>query len=223
MPTIPIENYLIAIQTLRDEGIRCIPARIAERMEVSAPTVTETVKRMERDGYLVHGDGREIGLSERGRDIALNLMRRHRMVERWLTDVLQLDLATAHEEAHKLEHAISDVVADRLWRSMGCPDSCPHGNPIVELDPAVIARRVRLRDIDPGCQAEIQRISELAEDNHELMVFLEQKNFRPGVVVTVTDRGPLRDTFTVDIGGSQTTISSDVAGFIWVCPQERAA
>lgn len=218
MPTIPIENYLIAIQTLHDEGIRCIPARVAERMEVSAPTVTETVKRMERDGYLVHGEGREIGLTDRGREIALNLMRRHRMVERWLTDVLHLDWATAHEEAHKLEHAISDVVAERLWQSMGYPESCPHGNPIADIDPAVLARRVRLRDVEPGQQVEINRISELAEDNHELMVFLEQKNFRPGVRVTVTDRGPLRDTFTVAIDGTQTTIGSEVAGFLWVSP-----
>ena len=97
MPTIPTENYLIAIQTLQDEGIRCIPARIAERMEVSAPTVTEALKRMERDGYICHTEGREIDLTERGRSIALTLMRRHHMVERWLTDVLGLDWASAHE------------------------------------------------------------------------------------------------------------------------------
>lgn len=218
MPTIPTENYLIAIQTLHDEGIRCIPARIAERMEVSAPTVTEAVKRMERDAYVTHTPDREIALTESGRAIALTLMRRHRTVERWLTDVLALDWASAHEEAHRLEHAVSDVVVERLWASMGRPDSCPHGNPITEPDPAseAAAERLRLRDVGSGESVVLQRISEMAEDNRELMTFYETKGFRPGVRIDVTDRGPLNDTLLVRIGGDTTALSEDAAAYLWV-------
>jgi DtxR family Mn-dependent transcriptional regulator len=218
MPTIPTENYLIAIQTLYDEGIRCIPARIAERMAVSAPTVTEAVRRMERDGYVYHAGEREIDLTEKGRTTALALMRRHRMVERWLTDVLGLDWASAHEEAHKLEHAISDVVADRLWASMGYPDSCPHGNPIVQPDAAAEAEieRLRLRDVESGQSVTLQRISEVAEDNRELMMFFESNGFRPGARIDVTDRGPLGDTLMVRVGEITAALSEDVAAYLWV-------
>lgn len=222
MLTIPTENYLIAVQTLHDEGIRCIPARIAERMEVSAPTVTEAVKRMERDGYVEHNANREIDLTERGRVLALSLMRRHRMVERWLTDVLGLDWASAHEEAHKLEHAISEVVAERIWRSMGCPDSCPHGNPITEVDPS-LPSRVRLSDVDKGSAVVLHRISELAEDNRELMTFLENEGFRPGSRIDVADRGPTGSLFTIALNGKRTAVSADIAAYLWVRPLAQTA
>lgn len=218
MPTIPTENYLIAIQTLHDEGLRCIPARIAERMEVSAPTVTEALRRMERDGYLVYTASREVQLTDKGRTIALALLRRHRVVERWLTDVLGLDWASAHEEAHRLEHAISDVVAERIWRSMGCPDSCPHGNPITMPDPVAEAEveQLRLRDVEGGETVVLQRISELAEDNRELMAYFEDKGFRPGARIAVLDRGPLNDTLLVDVSGATAALSEDAAAFLWV-------
>jgi DtxR family Mn-dependent transcriptional regulator len=217
-PTIPTENYLIVIQTLHDEGLRCIPARIAERMEVSAPTVTEALKRMERDKYVVFTPSREVELTEEGRGIALVLLRRHRVVERWLTDVLGLDWASAHEEAHKLEHAISDTVAERIWKSMGCPDACPHGNPIAAVDPTAPAevQRVRLRDVDQGQTVVLQRISELAEDNRELMTFFEDKGFRPGARIAVVDRGPLNDTLMVTVSGNTAALSEDAAAFLWV-------
>jgi DtxR family Mn-dependent transcriptional regulator len=217
MPTIPTENYLIAIQTLHDEGLRCIPARIAERMEVSPPTVTEAIKRMVRDGYVMHTADREIDLTEKGRSIAYTLMRRHRMVERWLTDVLGLDWASAHEEAHRLEHAVSDTVAERIWRSMGCPDSCPHGNPIRDADtPPLPFTTLRLRDVDAGDSVLLHRISELAEDNRDLMLFLEDRGFRPGVRIDVMDRGPLNDTLTVNVGGRSAALSQEVAAYLWV-------
>lgn len=214
MPTIPTENYLIAIQTLHDEGVRCIPARIAELMDVSAPTVTEAVRRMARDGYLVHGPDRAIDLTDEGRAIALALMRRHRTVERWLTDVIGLDWASAHEEAHRLEHAVSDLVAERLWASMGCPDSCPHGNPIGATNGR--PRPVRLREVGQGESVVLRRISELAEDSRELMTFFETRGFRPGTRLDVIDRGPLGDTLTVRIGEQAATLSQDVAGYLWV-------
>lgn len=220
MPTIPTENYLIAIQTLHDDEIRCIPARIAELVGVSAPTVTEALKRMARDGYIHESHDPQVELTETGRALVVDLMRRHRIVERWLTDTLGLDWATAHEEAHRMEHAISDTVAERLWVSMGYPDSCPHGNPIPP--PGVIpvpdpARR-RLRDVPAGEAVTLIRISERAEEMHDLIVYFEDKGFRPGVSMSVLDRAPLNGPLTVDLGDHTLALGEDLAGYLWVRP-----
>src|SRR5262245_56930199 len=185
--TIPTENYLIAIQTLHDDEIRCIPARIAEIVGVSPPTVTEALKRMARDGYIAAEHDPEVRLTETGRALVVSLMRRHRIVERWLTDTLGLDWASAHEEAHRLEHAVSETVAERLWNSMGQPNGCPHGNPI--LPPGVLpeegGHRLRLLDVPTGEPVTLLRISELAEDHHDLMVFFEEKGFNPGITISI--------------------------------------
>ena len=220
MPTIPTENYLIAIQTLHDDEVPCIPARVAELMGVSAPTVSEALKRMARDGYIVEGRHPEVELTEIGHRLVVALMRRHRIVERWLTDTLGLDWATAHEEAHRLEHAISDTVAERLWASMGYPDGCPHGNPI--LPPGVMpvegGPRLRLRDVPAGEPVTLLRISELAEDHHDLMVFFQDKGFRPRQTLTVLDRAPLHGPVTVDVAGQSVALSDDLAAYLWVRP-----
>lgn len=220
MPTIPTENYLIAIQTLHDDQIRCIPARIAEVVGVSPPTVTEALKRMARDGYVAASHDPEITLTETGRALVTDLMRRHRIVERWLTDALELDWATAHEEAHRLEHAVSDLVAERLWLSIGRPDCCPHGNPIPP--PGVIPDEEegcqRLRDAATGEPVTLVRISELAEDNHDLIAYLQEKGFRPGQAVTVVDRAPLNGPLTIQMAGQSLAVSEDLAGYLWVSP-----
>lgn len=220
MPTIPTENYLIAIQMLHDDEIRCIPARIAELVGVSAPTVTEALKRMARDGYIHESHDPQVELTETGRQLVVSLMRRHRIVERWLTDTLGLDWATAHEEAHKMEHAISDTVAERLWVSMDFPSCCPHGNPILprgempEPDPA----RRRLRDVATGETVELVRISELAEEQHDLIEYFEAKGFRPGLRISVVDRAPLHGPLTLTMDGEQIALGDDLAAYLWVRP-----
>jgi DtxR family transcriptional regulator, Mn-dependent transcriptional regulator len=220
MPTIPTENYLIAIQTLHDDGVRCIPARIAEIVGVSPPTVTEALKRMARDGYIEKAHDPEVQLTATGRALVVALMRRHRIVERWLTDALGLDWATAHEEAHRLEHAVSDVVAEKLWHSMGYPDGCPHGNPILPAGelPDLDNGQQRLRDVPTGEPVTLARISELAEDNHDLMVFFEDKGFRPRTTLTITDRAPMHGPLTVDVEGVAVPLSEELAGYLWVRP-----
>ena len=226
MPTTPTENYLIAIQTLRDEGMRCIPARIAERLHVSAPSVTEALKRMEKAGYITYSDEREVVPTDEGHAIALKLLHHHRLIERWLTDVLGLDWATAHEEAHHLEHAISDRVAERLWASMNYPKSCPHGNPIVEPSAdarAAAAAWARLSEIPQGQSVTVRRISELAEDSHDLMGYFERQGFRPGTTLSVLDRGPLNDTLIVQIADGATALSNEVASFVWVAAADETA
>jgi DtxR family Mn-dependent transcriptional regulator len=212
--TTPVEDCLIAIATLRDDQIPSIPARIAERLEISLPSAGETLKRLQRDGYVVHDEGREYRLSASGQEVADKLMRRHRLIERWLTDVLKLDWATAHTEAHRLEHGVSDLVAEQLARSMDYPSSCPHGNPISPDARSTDSRR--LTEIDDGQSVVLNRISEIAEDNGELMSYYEREGFRPGARIEIQSRGPMGKAIDVRVNGQPVTIASEWASFLWV-------
>src|SRR5256884_4867137 len=129
-PTEVVARYLEAIYYMRTEGEPVRSARLADWLGVSRPTVTVALRRMTRDG-MVRLDGRkEIDLTRRGQQAASAIVRRHRIMERWLTDALGLDWVAADEEAARLEHAVSDVVEQRLWEALGRPTSCPHGNPL---------------------------------------------------------------------------------------------
>lgn len=213
MPTKTTEDYIVALGTLRDEGVPAIPARVAECLGVSAPTVTEGLRRLERDGYIRWTGRREIELTEQGMALAESLMRRHRLIECWLAEVLGLDWATANEEAHRLEHAISPVVEERLLALMNYPTSCPHGNPI----PGVARERppsVRLSELAPGTCTRLFRISELAESEREQLLFYYEQGIRPGVeieVVSVRD-----DRVEVRVEGRPVTLTRAQAAFLWV-------
>src|SRR5947209_8108573 len=147
------ENYLIAICTLTDEGEQPTLARLATFCGVPAPPMGEAARRTERDGLVRIEPRKYVELTSEGRRIADTLLRRHRLIERWLTDGLGLDWATAHEEAHRLEHAVSPLVEERIASSMGFPATCPHGNPIRPLTEAERAvPLVALTDVSRGQQ-----------------------------------------------------------------------
>src|SRR5437879_11189213 len=128
--TASVQDYLAAIYDLASSGKPVIGARLAKHMGISAPAVTEAIHRMARGGYVKIARGKKLVLSTKGRQIAELMARRHRLLERWLTDTLGLNWTDAHEEAHRLEHALSPRVEDRLAELLGMPSTCPHGNPI---------------------------------------------------------------------------------------------
>src|SRR5215475_4169651 len=128
--TASVQDYLAAIYDLASSGKPVIGARLAKHMAISAPAVTESIQRLVRGGYVKVGRGKELILTGKGRQIAEVMARRHRLLERWLTDKLGLNWTDAHEEAHRLEHAISPRVEDRLAELLGMPSTRPHGNPI---------------------------------------------------------------------------------------------
>ena len=128
--TASVQDYLAAIYDLGGSDKPVIGARLAKHMGISAPAVTESIQRMTRGGYVKVGRGKELNLTTKGRQIAEVMARRHRLLERWLTDTLGLNWTDAHEEAHRLEHALSPRVEDRLAEMLGMPTTCPHGNPI---------------------------------------------------------------------------------------------
>lgn len=220
MPTTPTtEAYLEVIYMMAMEGQPVIGARLAESLHVSRPTVTTTLKRMVRDGLVKLNEHKEIQLSAKGQAIAEHLQRRHRVVERWLTDVLGLDWAESDAEAHRLEHAMSDQVAEALNKHLGYPATCPHGNPIPgnpHSHMALNGKTFPLNRAEEGRTVIVTRVSEYAENVAELLNFLGQRGIMPGARVTVTEIGPLNGPLTLKVAGRVVPISREIAGFVWV-------
>jgi DtxR family Mn-dependent transcriptional regulator len=217
METTPaIQDYLGAIYDLAGSDKPVIGARLARYMHLSAPSITEAVRRMQKEGYVRLDGKKEIRLTDRGLSIAETMARRHRLLERWLTDVLGLDWARAHDEAHRLEHALSPVVEERLAETLGMPSTCPHGNPIPGM-PAQEARHpIPLSQARAGQTLAVDRITEEAEADRQLLSFLWENGIRPGVRLTVAEVAPYAGTISVAIDGRSITLGLAAAHKVWV-------
>jgi DtxR family transcriptional regulator, Mn-dependent transcriptional regulator len=215
-PTEVIGRYLEAIHYMEVEGEAVRSARLADWLGVSRPTVTVALRRMTRDGMVRINSRKQIELTEAGRKAAAAIVRRHRIMERWLTDVLGLDWVAADEEAARLEHAVSDLVEHRLWETLGQPTRCPHGNPIpgyAELNPA----EARLSSLERGSTAEVTRISEVAErEAPALLRYLLERRLVPGARLEVLDVDWVGRTLQLAVAGREITLSHETAAKIWV-------
>lgn len=220
-PSEVISRYLEAIYYLRAEGQAVTNGRLAEWLGVSPPTITAGLRRMVRDGLLRDGAGREVTFAPEGERLAAAIVRRHRIVERWLTDSLGLDWATADEEAARLEHAISEVVENRLYEALGRPRSCPHGNPIPGHSENV-AGEMPLTELARG-SATVTRISEVAErEAPRLLHYLLERNLVPGTRLNVMDVDPVARTVRLEAAGREVALGLDTAGKVWVLPSPAA-
>jgi len=175
-----VEDYLAAIYDLTSSARPVIGARLAKHMKLSPPAVTEALSRMARAAYVRMGPHKEVTLTKKGKAMAEVMARRHRLLERWLTDILGLDWAEAHEEAHRLEHALSPKVEDRLAAILGMPSTCPHGNPIPGMAGPSSAHPFPLDQAQAGTTVVVERITEEAEADRKLMEHLWQNGVRPG-------------------------------------------
>ena len=186
-PSEVIAHYLEAIFYIRAEGEIVRSARLADWLGVSRPTVTVALRRMTRDGMVRLNARKEIELTRRGDAAAAAIVRRHRIVERWLTDVLGLDWVTADAEAERLEHAVSEVVEETLYRALGRPKTCPHGNPIPGHS-TMRANELRLSALKLGDSGTITRISEVAQREAPLLLqYLHDRGLKPGTRVAVQE------------------------------------
>jgi DtxR family Mn-dependent transcriptional regulator len=186
-PSEVIAHYLEAIYYIRAEGEAVRSARLADWLSVSRPTVTVALRRMTRDGMVRLNAHKEIELTARGDGAAAAIVRRHRIMERWLTDVLGLDWVTADAEAERLEHAVSEVVEETLYRILGRPKTCPHGNPIPGHS-TMRANELRLSALRPGETGTITRISEVAQrEAPPLLQYLHDRGLHPGTRITVEE------------------------------------
>ena len=217
-PTEVIARYLEAIHYMEAEGESVRSARLADWLGVSRPTVTVALRRMTRDGMIRLNSRKEIELTDQGAQAAASIVRRHRIMERWLTDVLGLDWVAADEEAARLEHAVSDLVESRLWDSLGRPTRCPHGNPIpgyAQPNPD----EVRLSGLQPGAAALVSRISEVAEREAPMLLrYLLERRLVPGTRLEVLEVDPVGRTLRLRVARREVTLSHETAAKIWVAP-----
>ena len=191
------EEYCECIFELHEDDVEVIQARIAERLNVSRPAVSEMIRRLAAEG-LIDTDG-GITLTSSGVELAQRVVRRHRLAERFLPDTLGLSWAEAHHEAGKWEHIMSDSVEEALDRLLGSPTTCPHGNPIPGSD--YVAPDVRpLAEASVGTRFTVRRIPEELEFTPGLLEFLEESSIQPGHSGTVTATSP-DGTITIEIEG----------------------
>jgi DtxR family Mn-dependent transcriptional regulator len=196
----PVEEYLETIQSLTEEGTTVIQARIAQRLGRSAPSVSEMLDRLTADGY-IHRKGRTIALTEQGRVLADSVIRKHRLAERLLVDVIGLPWHKAHLEAGRWEHVISDEVEERLVELLGNPTTCPHGNPIPGAPGGLThSSQLSLAEVEPGETVRLERITEEVELDMASLEYLDEHGLIPGRSARVRDRAP-DGTLTLDVDG----------------------
>lgn len=204
------EMYLRTILDLEEESIIPLRARISERLGHSGPTVSQTVARMERDGLVVVEGDRHLELTVDGRRKAVGVMRKHRLAERLLADVIGLDWAYVHDEACRWEHVMSEQVERHIVELLGNPTESPYGNPIPGADElntwpteAVTTGYVNLhqlvqRSAEPTVQAEIKRLAEPVQFEPELLAQLKQSGVVPGAAASISASG---DYVLVEVEG----------------------
>lgn len=217
--TATVEEYLEAILNMVSEGRVVLAARLAERLQVSPPTVTATLQRMARDRLIATSKHREIKLTEQGMKMAVSIVKRHRLAERLLTDVLKMPWHEAHQEACLLEHGISEKVIDKLYETLGKPQTCPHGNPIPVNDILPPIRGKPLDTISTGETVIVERISEEATRLEELMQYLGQANIKPGTAVTVKEVADYAGTMKVLVNKKEFSLGTKAASMVWVLPK----
>jgi DtxR family Mn-dependent transcriptional regulator len=201
--TVAEEEYLQTIFWLQEAGLPMTGANVARAMQLSAPTVHEMVGRLERDGYITRGPDKSISFTQEGLEHAEAIVRRHRLIERFLTDVLGIAWDDVHEEAERLEHAMSPVLEARMLAAIGDAKTCPHGHPI---NPGHRIAGVPLGDVEEGAKVKVLRFENEAED---LLHLFKEEGLEPGREGTVASADG--EFVTVDFGGATATLTRSVA------------
>jgi len=201
--TVAEEEYLQIIYWLEEAGLPITGANIARAMQLSAPTVHEMIGRLSGDGYVTRADDKSLAFTEDGRRHAQQIVRRHRLIERFLTDVLGVPWDEVHEEAERLEHAMSPVLEERMLAAIGDAKTCPHGHPLVEgvREPGVL-----LADVEPGASVHVLRFENEAE---ELLHYLKDSGLHPGLEGELESSGD--DEIVVASGDDRHSVSRSVA------------
>ncbi|MGA0118444.1 MAG: metal-dependent transcriptional regulator [Ilumatobacteraceae bacterium] len=191
------EEYCECIYELHEDNLEVIQARIAERLQVSRPSVSEMIKRLAEEGLITVSNG-NIALTSKGEELAQRVVRRHRIAERFMTDILGLSWALAHREAGRWEHVMSDAVEEAMRQKLGNPTTCPHGNPIPGSG-YTAPEAISLSSVTMGQKFTVSRIPEELEFSPGMLEFLEKTNLMPGLsgeVASTNDKGDM--TLSVD-------------------------
>jgi DtxR family transcriptional regulator, Mn-dependent transcriptional regulator len=202
--TVAEEEYLQTIFWLQEAGLPMTGANVARAMQLSAPTVHEMIGRLERDGYITRGTDKALAFTDNGREHAEGVVRRHRLIERFLTDVLGIPWDEVHEEAERLEHAMSPVLEARMKAAIGDAKTCPHGHPI-NVGERIVG--VPLADVEIGASVRVLRFENEAED---LLHYLKDAGVEPGSSGRLKDADDDHVTVAID-SGPEWTVTRSVA------------
>lgn len=210
-----IEDYLETLYILQRDGIPIVGARLAELLKVTPPTVTNTLKRMSRDGLVTSNDEQGSLLTEQGLEMARSVMRRHMLTEWMLMKMLKVPWSQIHSEAHNLEHTVSEMIEEQMRTNLGDPKTCPHGNPMPGYE-HVTSKWAPLIEVLPGELVIIRRIHELGESEPELMKFLEENGIIPGAEAQITEKLDFNQTISLQVKGRIVSLGFSSARFIFV-------
>jgi len=208
-----IEDYLRTIYALEEETQPVIAARVAEEVGVTPSTMVSTLRRLAGDGYLKVVRRKEIHLTAEGKQVAERILRRHFLIERFLTDLLGLDWVKAHQEAHRLEHAVSQDVEDRLAKLLDYPKTCPHGNPIPSqgIERSQKTKATPLHEVSSGKEVELDYITEGGERDSRLLAFMQEHRLIPGTKLQVLDVAPSLGTMSLKVGQDEFSLGIEAA------------
>lgn len=214
------EEYLEAVYRLEREGPGVTTSALASELGVAPASVSGMLKKLATDGYVDHRARGEAKLTRKGLEVAVRVLRRHRLAECLLTDILGMPWEDVHAEACRLEHAISARVEERLIAVLGDPQACPHGHPIPPADLSdPIRLGVPLAQIDVGAHA---RVNGVTEEVPEMLVYLGTIGMRPGAAIVITAKAPLGGPVTVNIEGMPHAISLELARMVTVIETNEA-
>ncbi len=214
-PSPTVEDYLGVIYTLARDNEPVIGRKLAEWMEVSPPTVTATIQRMVRDGWVTMAPDKTIHLTDAGRRAAASVVRRHMLTELLLARVLNVPWSRVHEEADLLEHNLSPETAARVAELLEHTNVCPHGNPLPGQESSV-SDLLPLLDARSGQTYRLARVHEEIERHGDLMDYFEQHGLVPGVQLEFVQVLPANETVTLIVEGREVTLGLAVARCLWV-------
>ncbi len=210
------ENYLKAILEAEAEGHQVIPTMLAHWLEVSAPAVTMALKRLKRDGYVEVGEDGIVRLTDIGRENAYATALRHHLIERMLSEVFGMEWYEIHEEAERLEHAVSPAFEAKLRERLGEGGSCPHGNAVLPENPSVRKRRGELPLSEAGA-GQSYSVTSLQERDPRLLLFLHQNGIGPGKSLRVLHQN-YDQTVSIELPGGTTVLGRPAAEAVWLKP-----
>ena len=219
VPSAKVEDYLQSIYSLETEGERVISARLARWMRVTPPTAWATVRRMQHDELVSIDDKKTIRLTKHGRELAEKVARRHRLSERFLSDILGLGWAEAHDEAHHFEHGVTPMIEQRIFALLGNPTTCPHGSPIPGTGATLSPDLVPLDTLEVVDAAIVEFISEELEEDLELLRYLDRHDIRPGQPITIPEKVVSTGLIVIATERENVSLGLNVAGRIRVRPK----
>lgn len=210
-----IEEYLEAIYRLQERDGAAKTTELAKRLKVALGTITNTIETMEKQNLIVHEPYKGVKLTEKGRKMALNVLRRHRLSERLLTDILRMEWSKAHDAACRLEHAISDRdVLKPLEKALGNPKTCPHGNPIpTESGKLAEEKSELLTNLSQGDSGVIVKVT---DERQDMLQYLATLGLVPGASLSIEEKAPFNGPMMVRVMGASYALGRNVAAVIWV-------